>query len=178
MIDAHLGQPAAQTPALASGALWFKAADPAEKAYAAGFADPLPVTVLAQGFVPPLSALNLAAALGLDGTTLSVEIEGGGLSNAPGSALPAAFTLAPNYALTVAEPAGGVPWSGKVVKGDGAFSGTLTLPAGPNHLAGKAGVSGVLLPGLTGGDAGVGLVRVPVAGARGAFRTASLLLQR
>jgi hypothetical protein len=69
-----------------------------------------------------------------------------------------------------------VPWLGKVSKADGKWTGTLTLPAGfaPDILTGKAAASGVLLPGAD--VSGKGLIKVPVAGPKGAYRTSALLL--
>ncbi len=175
-----LGQALPMAQRLAPGARWFKAADARAKAYADGFAEPLEVTVLGSAFLPVKNAAELEAALGLSTSILQVEIEGGGLSNIPGAEpeLMASWTLAPNFAL-VSNTLSAAPWKGRLGKADGGLSGTLTLPAGAENLAGKAAVSGVLLPDFAGaGSAGAGLVRVPVAGAKGAFRTASLILRR
>jgi len=174
-----LGQPEPATQRHALGATWFKAADVREKSYADGFAEPLQVNVLSEGFISARNALELGETLGLTDMTLNWEVEGGGLSNGIGSlpTLPLTFDLQSNFSLRVAAPADSVVWKGKLGKADGSLTGTLTLPLGAEHLAGKAAVSGVLLP-TTNGVIGTGLIRVPVAGVKGAFRTSSILLQR
>lgn len=177
-----VGQPVALPPALESGAWWFKAADAREKAYENGFAGPVAVAATSAPFAPVKTSPELEVILGLSASTLNLEIEGGGLSNTPGSnpVLPFTFTLLPNFSLAVGTPADAAPWKGKLGKADGGISGTFTLPAGAENLAGKATVSGVLLPpvpGPAGSSVGAGLIKVPVAGKKGAFRTASLLLE-
>ncbi|MES2597740.1 MAG: choice-of-anchor I family protein [Verrucomicrobiota bacterium] len=178
-----VGQPESTVEQLAAGCLWNKAADVKELCYDAGFAAPLPVTSIIAPI--PLEAVktstDLATALGLTASTLQVEIEGGGLSNGPGApiTLPTAFALASNFALTTSAPASGsTAWTGTVTKADEGFSGTLTLPASGEILAGKTTVSGVLLRGLPNGSVGAGLIRVPVTGKKGQFRTSSLLLEK
>lgn len=175
----NVGQPTALAPALAAGAWWFKAADVREKAYEEGFAEPLDVTVLTSGFVPAKTTLELEGRLGLINSSFGVEIEGGGLSNAPGAEpkLMDAWTLAPNFALLATTP-DAARWSGRVVKADGGLTGAVTLPVGAANLAGRAAVSGVLLPDQAVGSnaVGAGLIRVPIPGVKGAFRTASLLV--
>jgi 2',3'-cyclic-nucleotide 2'-phosphodiesterase (5'-nucleotidase family) len=176
----RLGQPTALSPSLVAGAVWFKAADAREKAYAAGFPVPLSVTISSSGFVPTRTAVELEGVLGLAGSRMGVEIQGGGLSSGLGALpkLPAGWNLAANFGL-ISDTLDAVPWAGRVVKADGGMAGTLTLPAGPANLAGRAAVSGVLLPEGAGGSViGGGLVRVPVAGARGEFRTASMVITR
>jgi len=176
----RLGQPTALSPSLVAGAVWFKAADAREKAYAAGFPAPLSVTISSSGFVPTRTAVELEGVLGLVGSRMGLEIEGGGLSSGLGAVpkLPAGWNLATNFGL-ISDTLDAVPWAGRVVKADGGVAGTLTLPVGPANLAGRAAVSGVLLPeGAGGGVIGGGLVRVPVAGARGEFRTASMVITR
>ena len=175
-----LGQPSPVLPALVEGAHWFKAAAAKDKAYAEGFTAPLAVEVIARGYGIPATSLQLADALGLEGTRLRIELEGAGLSNAPEALppLPTALALQPNFALVSETPGGAAPWTGKVAKADGAFTGVLILPAGGDILGGKAAVSGVLLPEPVGDVIGAGFVRVPLANPRGSYRTASFLLQR
>jgi len=136
--------------------------------------------VIARGYGSPATSLQLADALGLEGTSLSVELEGAGLSNAPEAQppLPTTLALLPSFALVSEAPVGAAAWTGKVAKTDGAFAGVLVLPAGGEILGGKAVVSGVLLPEPVGDVIGAGFVRVPLANPRGTFRTASFLLQR
>jgi hypothetical protein len=180
----NVGQPPATVDALPLGAWWFKAADSRELSYDAGFAAPLAVSSVTSAFTPVKTALELETALGLSGSLFHVEIEGGGLSNALGSnpTLPTAFTLGSNFALTTSAPTSPAPviWAGKAVKTDGGLVGTLTLTPGTENLAGKAATAGVLLPGqgtAPGATVGAGLIKVPVTGKRGAFRTSSLLFE-
>jgi 2',3'-cyclic-nucleotide 2'-phosphodiesterase (5'-nucleotidase family) len=174
-----LGQPTPMPDVLEVGALWLKEADTREKAYAVGFAEPLALDVMAAGYVPVRNGVELAGYLGLTGGVLSWEIEGSGLSSSEvgGPLLPQTFELLNNFNLTTLAPTGAVPWRGKLGRADGGLAGTLTLTAGPENLAGRAAVSGVLLPGMT-DFLGGGLVRVPVDGVRGAFRTAPVILKR
>jgi uncharacterized delta-60 repeat protein len=175
----RLGQPPPLAGALEAGARWFKAADARERAYPAGFAAPLLVRFTSEAFVPARTSLELEATLGLIGGKFDLEI-GGALSNAPGAdpALPASWTLAGNFAL-LSEDAAAARWTGRVARADGGFAGNFVLPAGPANLAGRALVNGVLLVPVNGGDVvGAGLVRVPVEGVRGSFRTASVILGR
>ncbi|HEY1082736.1 MAG TPA: hypothetical protein VGE29_10765, partial [Prosthecobacter sp.] len=139
-----------------------------------------PVTGIASGLDPVKTSAELETVLGLTASTLNVEIEGAGLSNGSGSPmpLPTSFKLATNFALTTFAPASPVPWTGKANKADGSVTGTFTLPAAGDVLAGKAAASGVLLRGLSSDTAGAGLIRVPVQGKKGLFRTASMLIQR
>lgn len=172
-----LGQALPEAQKLDSGALWFKAADTREKCYADGFPAALPLNLLCREFVSARTTTELADALGLVEAKIGLEIEGGGISNASTAVplLPSRLNLLPNFNLVTDSPLSAVPWSGKLGKADGALSGTITLPLGAENLAGRAAVTGVLLPGAT-GVSGVGLVRVPVAGVKGAFRTASVIL--
>jgi 2',3'-cyclic-nucleotide 2'-phosphodiesterase (5'-nucleotidase family) len=176
----NVGQPAARVPALTSGSFWFKAANPTEMSYAAGFAGPLPVAALSSGFTTVRTSLELESLLGLTASTLGVEIEGAGLSNAIGNTpvLPSAWILGSNFSLLTSTP-GSVPWVGKIAQADGGLTGTLTLPQGSDYLAGKATVTGVLLPAHPGTSTavGAGLIRVPVAGPKGSFRTSALLIE-
>ncbi|MBB5040615.1 thrombospondin type 3 repeat-containing protein, partial [Prosthecobacter dejongeii] len=178
----NLGQPASMLPALELGAVWFKAADAKELSYEAGFAAPLSVTAIATAFDPVKTSADLETILGLTAQTLNVEIQGAGLSSITGVPiiLPTSFTLASSFALTTKTPVSGPPaaWTGKINKADGGLTGTLTLPASANTLAGKAAATGILLRGLTDNSVGGGILRVPVSGKKGQFRTASLLLQR
>ncbi|HEY1082427.1 MAG TPA: hypothetical protein VGE29_09215, partial [Prosthecobacter sp.] len=174
-----VGQPAGSLEKLELGNWWFKAADAKELSYEAGFAAPLPVTAIVTPFDTVKTSAELETALGLTASTLAVEIEGAGVSNGPVNpmSLPTAFKLETTFALTAS---GGTPavWTGKANKADGAVTGTFTLPAVGDVLAGKAAASGVLLQGLPDGVVGGGFIRVPVQGKKGLFRTSSLLLEK
>ena len=174
------GQATPVAQSLVTGLEWFKAADVREKAYAAGFVGPLQLTTLSGLVIPQRTAADLSAVLGLTDNLFEVEIEGGGLSNEVGSLpeLMNQLSLAPNFTL-ISNQTTAAPWRGAVSRADGGVTGTLTLPLGVGNLAGRAAVSGVLLPqGAADGVVGAGLVRVPVAGGRGAFQTSALILRR
>jgi len=176
----ELGQPTPMTQQLVAEVEWFKAVDVREKAYAQGFAEPLGVGVLSSAFAPVRTAAELETVLGLTNATINVEVEGGGLSNAPGRLpeLMTSWALANNFAL-LSNQATAVPWRGGLARADGGMNGTLTLPTGAGNLAGRAAVSGVLLPmGAGEGVIGAGLIRVPVAGVKGAFQTSAVILRR
>ena len=179
---AGLGQPLPFPQRLSEGLRWFKAADSRELSYEAGFAAPLAVNAASSRWDTPSSASVLATVLGLSSSTFSVEIIGGGLTNATPTTpvLPTAFLLGPRYQLAASAPTSPapVPWAGIVRSADGSLSGSFTLPAGTSNIAGRAPLSGVLLIDEVAGSAvGAGLVRVPIAGKRGAFRTASMVLE-
>ena len=176
----NVGQPIAVGAGLEEGLSWFKAAKQSEKSYTESIAEDLTVDATSSGSVPVRAAAELAGVLGLVDSKISVEIEGGGVSNAVGATpvLLDQFVLAPNFGLLSDTP-GAAVWSGKVARNDGGFAGRITLPEGASNLAGRALVNGVLLTAPTGSSQviGAGLMRVPVAGVRGAFRTAAVLLE-
>jgi hypothetical protein len=178
-----LGQPLPFPQRQGAGLRWFKAADSRELSYEAGFAAPLAVTAASSRWDSPASATVLAAALGLTNSTFQLEIDGAGLSNATATApvLATSFLLSPRYALTTAAPLAPVPvpWAGAVRAADGGISGAFTLPAGSSNIAGRSAVSGVLLLDESfETTVGAGLQQVPIAGRRGAFRTAAVLLKQ
>jgi hypothetical protein len=178
-----LGQPLPFPQRQQEGLLWFKAPDSSELSYENGFAAPLEVEASSSRWDAPVSATALADGLGLTGLTFQTVIEGAGLTNVTPDApvLPTAFLMSTRYALTTSVPVAPapVPWSGSVSSKDGGFSGVLTLPAGASNVAGKASVSGVLLSDESfGTTVGGGLIKVPVAGRKGAFRTSSILLEQ
>jgi hypothetical protein len=177
-----LGQSTTTNERLAEGLWWAKAANAKALSYPAGFAA-MPVEAKSARWTLPASATLLGSSLDwTDGRAASLFIYGAGLNNAePQStsvALPTALTLDDKFNLNATAPVGvmRVPWLGKVSKADGKWTGTLTLPAGfaPDILTGKAAASGVLLPGAD--VSGKGLIKVPVAGPKGAYRTSALLL--
>ena len=74
-----------------------------------------------------------------------------------------------------------MPWTGTASAANGTFTGSLTLPTGfvANGMAGAAAASGVLLQADSWGTVtGCGLIKVPVAGAKGSFRTAAIILNQ
>jgi hypothetical protein len=162
---------------------WYRAADAGELSYPGGFAA-LPAEVGVRGFTAPSSSIALSTTLGLTQQTFrGVVFEGGGLPDQDASAaLPDSFALDASYKL-IALPIPGrlvAPWQGSINAKTGSFSGTLDVAASTSGiLAGKAAVSGVLLPAAAvEGVVGAGLVKIPVAGKPGAFRTGALVLSR
>jgi hypothetical protein len=72
------------------------------------------------------------------------------------------------------------PWLGAINTKIGNFTGTLSVksPVG-NILAGTLSASGVIFPADEGTKAvGAGLIKIPVTGKVGSFRTGALILER
>ena len=94
---------------------------------------------------------------------------------------PTEFTLDKAFKLHAPFNASTVKWAGSVKKGTGAFSGSFTLPANfsANTIAGSGAVSGLLLQdGKWGATTGLGLIKVPISGVKGSFRTAAIVLEQ
>ena len=162
---------------------WYREADSAEPSYPSGFAA-LPAEVGVRGFTAPANSIALAETMGLTQQTFRGAIfEGGGLPDPnTASALPESFALDASFKL-IALPIPGrlmAPWQGSVNPKIGSFSGTLDVAASTSDiLAGKAAVSGVLFPSAEVDTVvGAGLVKIPVAGKPGAFRTGAVVLSR
>jgi hypothetical protein len=162
---------------------WYREADAAEVSYPIGFVA-LPAEVGVRGFTAPASSIALAETLGLTQRTFrGVVFEGGGLPDPnDASALPDAFALDASFKL-IALPIPGrlmAPWQGSVNPKIGSFSGTLDVAASTSGIIpGKAAVSGALFPSAeVDAVVGAGLVKIPVAGKPGAFRTGAVVLSR
>jgi hypothetical protein len=144
------------------------------------------VTVGSSKWSVPATASALGASLGwLNNSNPAVEIDGAGLSNAApqltSPTLPTGFTLDASFNLTAPVSPSVVPWTGKASATTGAFTGSLTLPTAfvADGVSGAAAASGVLLQADAWGTVtGCGLIKVPVAGANGSFRTAAILLNQ
>lgn len=180
---AGLGQPLPFPQRQIDGLRWFKAADSRELSYEAGFATPLALAAASSRWDAPSNAATLATSLGLTNALMQSIIEGAGLTNATPQApvLPTALTLGPRYQLTTAAPVTPSPvaWTGVVKPADGSFSGSFVLPLTASNLAGRSAVSGVLVSDADFGQTvGAGLLRVPITGKKGAFRTASFILEQ
>jgi hypothetical protein len=68
-----------------------------------------------------------------------------------------------------------IPWKGALKISDGSFSGVLMLPGSNTDItAGTAQVSGVFLQNHSLSSVGTGLVKIPVNGPKGSYRTAAL----
>ena len=180
-----VGRPANTTSKLPDLVYWRKAADSRTASYPNGFS-PLRVTVGSSSWSAPASPSILGASLGWrDNRLTAVTLSGGGISNsAPQNTsvlLPTEFALDGSFNLVATLPTGSllVAWTGKVTKADGGFSGAFTLPAGFSAQVpgGSAAVNGVLVQDpVWGAVTGLGLVKVPVADARGSFKTAAFKL--
>jgi hypothetical protein len=144
------------------------------------------VAVGSSTWTVPTTPQALGASLGwANNDSPVVEIDGAGLSNAapqPGTpTLPTGFTLDASFNLTTPVSPSVVPWTGKSSAANGTFTGSFTLPATfvPEGIAGPAAASGVLLQADPWGNVtGCGLIKVPVAGAKGSFRTAAIILKQ
>ncbi len=169
------------------GAWWVKAADMKTLSYPSGFPI-MPVTIGTSRWTVPATAAALGASLGWnENRKTAVTIDGGGLSNeepqATIASLPTEFSIDDKFILTTSEP-DAVPlvaWKGNVSKADGGIVGTLTIPTGfsPDVLAGAAAASGVLVQDESWGTVtGCGLVKVPISGVKGSFKTAALILEQ
>ena len=180
-----LGQTPADHPPLADKVAWFKAADTKSLSYPEGF-PAMEVAVGSSTWTVPTTPQALGASLGwANNDSPVVEIDGAGLSNAapqPGNpTLPTGFTLDALFNLTTPVSPSVVPWTGKSSAANGTFTGSFTLPATfvPEGIAGPAAASGVLLQADPWGNVtGCGLIKVPVAGAKGSFRTAAIILKQ
>jgi hypothetical protein len=162
---------------------WYRVADANELSYPAGFAA-IPAEVLIKAYTVPTSAPVLAQNLGLIGQRFTeIEFDGAGLADLDNTfALPASFTMDASYKL-IAQPIPGrtmAPWIGAINTKIGGFTGTLSVrtPVG-DILAGSLSASGVIFPADEENPAvGAGLVRIPVTGKKGAFRTGIVILNR
>jgi hypothetical protein len=180
-----LGQTVATDPPLTPKVWWFKGADAKSLSYPLGF-PAAEVTVGSSTWTVPATASALGASLGwANNDSPLVEIDGAGLSNAAPQTttptLPTGFTLDASFNLVAPASPSVVPWTGKTSATNGTFTGSLTLPTGfvTGGVAGPAAASGVLLQADSWGIVtGCGLIKVPVAGAKGSFRTAAIILKQ
>jgi formylglycine-generating enzyme required for sulfatase activity len=159
---------------------WYRAADATELGYAGGF-DPLAATVGVRTHMVPANSLALSQNLGLTGQVIPrVVFEGGGLPDPNAAAkLPEAFIIDASYKIAAYPMTRELlaPWSGSIAPSSGKFTGAVGVVAN-NHgtLTGNATVSGVLFQ-TQGYDAvGAGMVKIPIAGTKGSFRTGAISL--
>jgi len=162
---------------------WHRVADANELSYPAGFAA-IPAEVLVKAYTVPTSAPVLAQNLGLIGQTFSkIEFDGAGLADLDNTyALPTSFVMDASYKL-IAQPIPGramAPWIGAINTKIGGFTGTLSVKTPVDDiLAGTLSASGVIFPADQGSSVvGAGLVKIPVRGKVGAFRTGAMVLER
>ena len=170
--------------ALEPGVSWVKVADSKTLSYPSGFSFDY-INVSGSSWIVPATHTALGNSLGwLGGEKCTVRIYGPGMSNQSqqeGVKLPTEFILDKAFKLIAPVNSTSLQWSGRVVKGTGAFSGSFSLPAGfaTNTITGSGAVSGLLLQddkwGIT---TGLGLIQLPISGAKGSFRTAALTLEQ
>lgn len=160
--------------------VWYRAADATELAYPAGF-EPLLANVGVCEHRVPVSSIALSQNLGLpDQVIRGVVFDGGGLPDPTAQAkLPESFAIDAKYNL-IALPQPGSPmasWKGLMVAKTGGFTGTLGVVASNTGIiTGSAPVSGVLFPTLGSKNVGAGLVKIPISGRVGEFRTGAIIL--
>ena len=163
---------------------WVNVADSKTLSYPGGFSFEY-INVSGSSWLVPATHTALGNSLGwLGGEKCTVRIYGAGMSNQSQQGavkLPTEFILDKAFKLIAPVNSSTLKWSGSVVKGTGAFSGSFSLPAGfaTNTITGSGAVSGLLLQedkwGIT---TGLGLIQVPISGAKGSFRTAALTLEQ
>jgi hypothetical protein len=166
---------------LANGLWWNREPDATEPSYAAGFG-PLRASLGVSVYSQVNGTAAFFESLGLSRSTLqNVSMVGAGLSTTSiQSTLPSAFTLDSGFNLVSIANQGTstLPWTGSVQNADGSFIGQLTLPALDNGvIAGAAAVSGVFhQTGAISPRIGAGLVKIPVTGPKGSYRTAAVVI--
>jgi hypothetical protein len=166
---------------LANGLWWNRAPDATEPSYAAGFG-PLRASLGVSVYSQVNGTAAFFESLGLSRSTLqNVSMVGAGLSTTSiQSTLPSAFRLDNGFNLVAITNQGAstLPWTGSVQNADGSFKGQLTLPALDNGvIAGAAAVSGVFhQTGAISPRIGAGMVKIPVTGAKGSYRTAAVVI--
>lgn len=180
----NLGQPLPFAQRLSNGLRWFRNVDSRELSYPDGFAE-LAVQATSSRVQPLRTPLEVATQLDLTDSKFNVEILGAGYDNTgtnDSPILPIEFTLGNRFSLVSSAPLNALPLiGGRVQNTSGAVTGTLSLPvsAAVNSSAGRGSITAILLPELNlGNSVGVGQIKVPVSGRRGAFRTVSFLLER
>jgi hypothetical protein len=162
---------------------WYREADTSELSYGSGFG-PVPAEVGVRSHAVVTSSAALATSLDLSQSRFrNVIFDGGGLPEpAWTNALPEAFVLDASFNLAAVPIPGRLmtPWQGSVNPKMGSFSGTLDVAASNSGIIlGKAAVSGVLFPSAeVDAVVGAGLVKIPVAGRTGAFRTGAMVLSK
>jgi hypothetical protein len=125
--------------------------------------------------------LALSQNLGLTEQVIrGVVFDGGGLPDPNAVAkLPEAFAIDASYKM-IAVPIPGqlmAQWKGLIASRTGGFAGTLGMVSNnQGTLTGNAAVSGVLFPTVGSRVVGAGLVKIPIVGPKGAFRTGAILL--
>ncbi len=166
---------------LLEGLWWSRVPDATELSYASGFG-PISASMLVSTYSPAGNVTGFLKSLGLTKNLLAeTSMIGGGLPNLGiQAALPHAFKLDDGFNL-VALPNQGmptIPWKGALKISDGSFGGALMLPGSSTDItAGSAQVSGVFLQNQSlSSKIGIGLVKIPVNGPKGSYRTAAIVI--
>lgn len=145
------------------GIKWFKNADSRERSYPNGF----PVQDLdgmTSRWIPVPNATALAQSLGLNFREIDAAYTGDANPN-----LPTKFSLRNAYTLLPVEPFTALRTIVRANRVTGGFAGAMF------HPDGRSAVNGVFLQDESFGTVvGTGLVKIPVVGVRGAFRTAGV----
>jgi formylglycine-generating enzyme required for sulfatase activity len=170
--------------ALEASVSWVKVADGKTLSYQNGFTFNS-MSVSGSRWLVPSTHKALGESLGwLGGEKCTVRTYGPSLfykSELGAMNLPTEFRLDKAFKLIAPANASTIKWSGSVVRGTGAFSGSFTLPAGfaTDTISGSGAVSGLLLQDEVWGiTTGLGLMKLPITGAKGSFRTAALALEQ
>ena len=145
------------------GIKWLKAADTRERSYPNGF----PVQDLdgqTSRWIPVPNATAFADSLGLNFREIDAAYTGDANPN-----LPTMFSLRNAFTLLPVEPVTALRTVVKANKVKGSFAGSMF------HPDGRSTVNGVFLQDESfGTQVGAGLVKIPVVGVRGAFRTVGI----
>jgi hypothetical protein len=163
---------------------WYRATDTAEPSYPAA-SQPVPAEVGTRGFTAPATTPSRwRKPWDSPRTFPECDLRRRRLARpwCRGGHLPETFALDASFKL-IALPIPGrlmAPWQGSVNPKIGSFSGTLDVATSTSGIIpGKAAVSGVLFPSAEVDTVvGAGLVKIPVAGKPGAFRTGAVVLSR
>jgi hypothetical protein len=163
-----------------SSLVWYRAADATELAYPGGFAA-LNASAGVRMHKVPVSSIALSQNLGLpDQVIRGVVFDGGGLPDPTAQAkLPESFAIDAKYNLIALPKPGSLmaPWKGVIAAKTGGFSGSLgVVVSNTGIMTGSAPVSGVLFSTLGSKTVGAGLVKIPISGRVGEFRTGAIIL--
>lgn len=151
-----------------TGIKWFKEAGiPGERIYPNGFAVQ-ELTGLTSRWIPVPSAVAMAESLGLQFREIDASYVG---DADPG--LPTKYSLRNRYTLLPIAPFNALVTRVRANRVNGSFGGTI------RHPDGNSRVDGVLLQDESfGTTVGAGLIKIPIPGQRGAFRTAGIELEQ
>jgi hypothetical protein len=148
---------------ITAGLKWTRALDATAPSYPNGFSAQS-LTARSSRWLLATTAVGFADSLGLTFRGINVSYK------APtADILPTFWSLRDNFSLNATFPSNAVSFTGKALRTNGTFTGTLTLPA----PADKSAMSGVFLQDAAFGQSiGQGLIKVPIpAMVKGSFQT-------